>query len=169
MIHQHNTNRATAYNHEEPFERAASFIKQSIYICDQNIERLTTEIKMWGEPDVTMLLGDDTCYMKRCQAESVLKEFQSEKESWAALYTKLGACQTCAGGGWLWQCIAQDESIKVKCDACGGAGKNLAAQAAVAAVKAKALADKAIAAAQQAEVAGTMKGDFITSIIRKFK
>lgn len=162
MIHQHNSNRATAYNHKEPFERAASFIEQSIYICDQNIERLQIEIKMWGETEVVSLLGEDECYMKRCQAESVLKEAVSEKESWATLYTKLGACKTCAGGGWLWQCVSQDESIKVKCDTCGGAGKSLAAQAAVAAVKAKVLAAKA-------EAEGTQNGNFLTMVARKFK
>jgi hypothetical protein len=160
MIRQHRTDRATAYNHMPPHERAASFIEGSIYFCDQNIDALKNEIKMWGEPEVIALLGEDDCYMKRCQAESCLKEHQSEKESWEKLYIKLGGCPTCAGSGWLWQCIAQDESIKVKCDDCGGAGKTLAATAAVKVVEAQ----KAIAA-----TAGTTKPGILELIGRKFR
>jgi hypothetical protein len=164
MISQHRTDRATAYNHMPPHERAASFIKSSIYFCEQNIGGLQSEIKMWGEPEIVALLGDETCYMKRCQAESALKEHEAEKQSWEHLYDKLGACQTCNGQGWLWQCVSQDESIKVKCDSCGGLGKTLAATAAVKTVEAQ----KAVAAAEAAKKP-TLLDNMKTALGRKFR
>lgn len=169
MIRQHYTGRATAYNHQQPFERAASFAKESIYICDKNITELQSELKMWAEPDIIALLGTDECEHQRQSAQSAMQEQEDAKTKWTTLYVKLGACPTCAGSGWLWECMSQDESVKVKCDACGGAGKSFSAQAVIAATLAKTLSEKAAAAKQLAEVNGTVKGDFITSIVRKFK
>jgi hypothetical protein len=161
MISQHRTDRATAYSHMKPHERAASFIKSSIYFSSQNIAGLKEEIKMWSEPEVITLLGEDTCYMKRCQAESALKEHESEKQSWEVLYEKLGACQTCNGGGWLWECIAQDESRKVTCDACKGLGKTLKAVAAVKVAEAKKAVEDAEAEAK--------KPGILAALGRKFR
>jgi hypothetical protein len=163
MISQHCTDRAIAYEHQKPHERAASFIKQQLHVCSKNIGALEGEIKlMWNEPTVIALLGEDTCYMKKCQAESALKEHIAEKQSWEHLYEKLGACHTCNGGGWLWESISQDESIRVTCTECKGTG--IVSLKAVAAVKV-AEAKKAV---EEAE-AEAKKPGILLALGRKFR
>jgi hypothetical protein len=122
MIRQYRCDRAIAYDYMKPLERAASFVKSSIYFCDKNLAGLASEIKMWQEPDVIAALGADECEYQRQAAATAIAEFNAEKRGWEKMFSKLSACNVCNGSGRYWVNDSQDESHEEKCQGCGGTG-----------------------------------------------
>lgn len=126
----HGGQRPTAYNHEVPYQRLNSFIKSKLYLIDYDIDRIQSEIKMWNEPEVAMILGEEDLDrgVELGGAKIHLERLQAERKRWETMAEKLHYCTKCNGVGWWWECVAQDESIRVTCNVCKGTGMSPEAQ-----------------------------------------
>lgn len=119
--HTNYTQRATAHNHMQPYERICAFVSGMIGRCSHDIKELQNEIKMWQEPEVQQLLGADECNMKCDQVTSLIQSLQAELDGWMSMNTRLGVCETCGGSGTYYDTSCES----VKCDKCKGSGRKL--------------------------------------------
>jgi hypothetical protein len=120
---------ATAYDHQQPFQRINYFLRSRIYELKNEIRELAAEKRMWAEPELdTVLRYHPEVSSRRVQIENNLIALAVELNQYETLLEELDTCKTCEGSGQLREIIGPDESKMHKCHICQGTGKRLQTQ-----------------------------------------